>query len=63
MKPTELKAHVKAEKAALVKGGASKKLMAQERAEYAKEGVKFASGGAVKARATTKQMGPACGCK
>lgn len=60
MKPNQLKAHVQAEKKALVKGGASPKLMAQERAEYAKEGVKFANGGAVKARATVKSHGCAC---
>ena len=47
MKPTQLKAHVKAEKAALIKGGAPKKVMDQERAEYAKEGVGFACGGKV----------------
>jgi len=62
MKPAELKTHVKAEKKALQKGGASKKLMAQERAEYAREGVKFANGGAVKARATVKSHGKAWGC-
>lgn len=44
--------HIKEEKAALKKGGASKQLMAEERAEYAKKGYKFAKGGLV----TTKPV-------
>lgn len=42
-----LQAHAKEEAAALKRGGASKRLMAEERAEYAKKGVRFADGGEV----------------
>lgn len=55
-----MQAHAKEEAKALKRGGASPKLMAEERAEYAKKGVKFASGGHVKARQTTKAHGKAC---
>lgn len=44
-RPVQL--HAKEEKAALKRGGASKQLMAEEKAEYAKKGVKFAAGGKV----------------
>lgn len=55
-----LQAHANEEKKALRRGGASPKLMAEEREEYAKKGVKFASGGAVKARMKPKMSGKAC---
>jgi hypothetical protein len=55
-----IKEHVAEEKSALKRGGASPKLMAEERAEYAKKGVKFANGGHVKARATATSRGKAC---
>lgn len=51
--------HASEEKKVLKKGGASPQLMAEEKAEYAKKGVKFASGGVVK-RATPKNRGCAC---
>lgn len=55
-----MQAHANEEAKALKRGGASKKLMAEEREEYAKKGVKFASGGAVKTRAKPKMGGKAC---
>lgn len=55
-----VKAHAMKEMAVLKKGGASPQLMAEEKAEYAKKGVKLANGGAVKARQTTKMHGKAC---
>lgn len=55
-----MKAHAAEEKKALKRGGASPALMAEERAEYAKKGVKFANGGHVKARQTAKSHGKAC---
>lgn len=55
-----IQAHAKEESKALKRGGASPALMAEERAEYAKKGVKFASGGYVKARQTAKSKGKAC---
>lgn len=55
-----MQAHANEEKKALRRGGASEQLMAEERAEYAKKGVKFANGGHVKARQTTKSHGKAC---
>lgn len=55
-----IQAHANEEKKALKRGGASPQLMAEERAEYAKKGVKFASGGHVKARQTVKSHGKAC---
>ena len=54
-----MKEHEKEELAALRKGGASKQLVAEEKAEYAKKGVKLASGGVV-ARAKTKKHGTVC---
>lgn len=65
-KPKEMKQHIKAEEAALKRGGASPKLMAQERAEWKSEGYKCggavhkANGGPVTARATVKSHGSAC---
>lgn len=55
-----LQSHATEEKKALRRGGASKELMAEERAEYAKKGVKFAKGGSVKAAAMPKSKGKAC---
>lgn len=55
-----IQSHAKEEKAALQRGGASRQLMAEERAEYAKKGVKFANGGSVKARAKPTTHGKAC---
>lgn len=46
--------HIKEEKAVLKRGGASKQLMAEERAEYAKQGYKFAKGGLVKTKPVKK---------
>lgn len=54
-----LQSHATQEKKALVRGGASPALIAEEREEYAKKGVKFADGGRVKARASVKSMGKA----
>jgi hypothetical protein len=54
-----VQSHATEEKKILKKGGASPRLMAEEKAEYAKKGVKFASGGVVK-RATAKTRGAAC---
>lgn len=54
-----MKEHAKEELAALRKGGASKQLVAEEKAEYAKKGVKLASGGLVQ-RASVKKHGKAC---
>lgn len=56
----KMQKHASMEKKALVKGGASKSMLAEERSEYAKQGVKFASGGSVKARQTVKMHGKAC---
>ncbi|MFM1990236.1 MAG: hypothetical protein RJA99_3193 [Pseudomonadota bacterium] len=56
----KLQEHANEEAKALRRGGASKQLMAEEREEYAKKGVKFASGGSVKARMTAKSHGKAC---
>lgn len=58
LKPKAMKQHIKSEEAALKRGGASPKLMAQERAEWKAEGYK--SGGPVKARSTVKSHGSAC---
>jgi len=63
-----MQAHATEEAKALKRGGASPRLMAEERAKYAKKGVKFADGGAVKyadgghvkARQTTKSHGKSC---
>lgn len=55
--------HIAEERKVFKRGGASPQLLKEEKAEYAKEGYKFANGGAVKARATTKKLGAACGCK
>lgn len=52
--------HIAEERKVFKRGGASPQLLKEEKAEYAKEGLKFASGGAVKARAKTKQMGKVC---
>lgn len=55
-----VQSHANEEKKALRRGGASPALMAEEREEYAKKGVKFASGGSVKSRMSPKSKGKAC---
>lgn len=52
------KQHMKAEMAALKRGGASKKVMSEERAEYKAEG--YANGGMVKGYANGGMAGSGC---